>query len=168
MYVCEAARESAYHGSCGAPDSVFCHFCWPAPWSSPPLEVSRREHRRPPQRARITRKPRPPRDHPRVLSPHQSPLQPPLHPRRPLRQQWRTTQMATRQLSLPPFPPPLSRLRQRRPRLIRRPRPATSACPVAISSSTGQPYTFLGVNAYEIGTEFGINPGCGAKCPTLS
>jgi len=27
----------------------------------------------------------------------------------------------------------------------------------------GQPYTFTGVNAYEIGTEFGVNPGCGGQ-----
>jgi len=27
----------------------------------------------------------------------------------------------------------------------------------------GQPYTFVGVNAYEIGTEFGVNPGCGGQ-----
>jgi mannan endo-1,4-beta-mannosidase len=26
-----------------------------------------------------------------------------------------------------------------------------------------QPYTFVGVNAYEIGTEFGVNPGCGSQ-----
>ena len=26
-----------------------------------------------------------------------------------------------------------------------------------------QPYTFVGVNAYEIGTEFGVNPGCGGQ-----
>ena len=27
----------------------------------------------------------------------------------------------------------------------------------------GSPYTFLGVNAYEIGTEVGVNPGCGSQ-----
>jgi mannan endo-1,4-beta-mannosidase len=27
----------------------------------------------------------------------------------------------------------------------------------------GQPYTFTGVNAYEIGTEWGVNPGCGGQ-----
>jgi mannan endo-1,4-beta-mannosidase len=27
----------------------------------------------------------------------------------------------------------------------------------------GRPYTFVGVNAYEIGTEFGVNPGCGGQ-----
>jgi hypothetical protein len=27
----------------------------------------------------------------------------------------------------------------------------------------GKPYTFVGVNAYEIGTEFGVNPGCGGQ-----
>lgn len=27
----------------------------------------------------------------------------------------------------------------------------------------GQPYKFVGVNAYEIGTEFGVNPGCGGQ-----
>ena len=27
----------------------------------------------------------------------------------------------------------------------------------------GQPYRFVGVNAYEIGTEFGVNPGCGGQ-----
>ena len=27
----------------------------------------------------------------------------------------------------------------------------------------GRPYTFVGVNAYEIGTEFGINAGCGGQ-----
>jgi len=27
----------------------------------------------------------------------------------------------------------------------------------------GEPYSFVGVNAYEIGTEFGVNPGCGGQ-----
>ena len=27
----------------------------------------------------------------------------------------------------------------------------------------GRPYTFVGVNAYEIGTEFGVNAGCGGQ-----
>ncbi len=27
----------------------------------------------------------------------------------------------------------------------------------------GKPYTFVGVNAYEIGTEVGVNPGCGGQ-----
>lgn len=27
----------------------------------------------------------------------------------------------------------------------------------------GQPYAFVGVNAYEIGTEVGVNPGCGSQ-----
>ena len=27
----------------------------------------------------------------------------------------------------------------------------------------GRPYTFVGVNAYEIGTEVGVNPGCGSQ-----
>ena len=45
--------------------------------------------------------------------------------------------------------------------------PPTPAGVIGVSGGhleiDGVPYTFLGVNAYEIGTEFGVNPGCGSQ-----
>ena len=45
--------------------------------------------------------------------------------------------------------------------------PPTPAGDIGVSDGhlqlNDQPYTFVGVNAYEIGTEVGVNPGCGGQ-----
>jgi mannan endo-1,4-beta-mannosidase len=45
--------------------------------------------------------------------------------------------------------------------------PPTPAGVIGVSGGhlelNAQPYDFVGVNAYEVGTEFGVNPGCGGQ-----
>jgi mannan endo-1,4-beta-mannosidase len=75
-----------------------------------------------------------------------------------------TTQPVRQAVTLPTTPPSLPAVP---PTTTTTTAPPTPADVIGVSGGhlelDGQPYRFVGVNAYEIGTEVGVNPGCGSQ-----